>query len=264
MELDNLSATGVRVLRTDTRVLVSAARNAGASKALGKYLLFLDDDNVIASDSITPLVKCLDENPDVSIVGPVTYYADDPTRIWCAGISRSRILGRTRFRTRLPIPAPAMLPSDDYPNCFMMRARDFVAIGGFDEGLFPMHYEEADLAARLREANFGSPVCVTASSVWHSARLRLTGRLRLYDPDRAYVSARARCLFTARHEGAVAWALYVLVGQFVVGTTYIATALMTSGDARWLIIRSYLRGASNGVRIGMQLRKQRRRAATDH
>src|SRR5690348_16136102 len=70
--LDALARMGIRVLTAVRRLLVSAARNMGAWVANGDYLLFIDDDNEVAPDSIYQLHRCLQALPDVAIAGPVT------------------------------------------------------------------------------------------------------------------------------------------------------------------------------------------------
>ncbi len=50
-----ISSLGWRLIRQDNRYL-GAARNRGAKEAKGKYLIFMDDDNVARPEEIETLV----------------------------------------------------------------------------------------------------------------------------------------------------------------------------------------------------------------
>src|SRR5438105_4625407 len=65
---------GAKVICLPTRQPVSHARNVGASQAAGDYLLFLDDDNVVAADAIWRLWRALGEWPDAVLTGPAMYF----------------------------------------------------------------------------------------------------------------------------------------------------------------------------------------------
>jgi GT2 family glycosyltransferase len=254
-DLEPIEASGVKVVKSDARLLVSVARNRGASVASGTYLLFLDDDNVIDAKSIAHLVECLSVHRDVAMAGPVMYYGSQPSRVWCAGVRRSRVLGRTSLVSALPDPLPELLVSEDFPNCFMVRRSDFLAIGGFDATLFPMHYEESDLAERLRKAGLGEAVCVTAAHVWHFIEPGLTRYLHLTDPERAYGASRGRALFTAKHGDTLAWLAYVLVGQFLFAGFYLGPGLAgLTWPRRRELATAYLRGLRDGLAIGRRVR----------
>ncbi len=45
------------------------ANNVGIAKAAGKYVLLLNPDTIVNSDSLQPMIKYLDEHTDVGIVG---------------------------------------------------------------------------------------------------------------------------------------------------------------------------------------------------
>ena len=47
---------------------LSSARNAGIEIAKGQYLMFVDSDDILANDTIRPLVEMMDGNPDMDMV----------------------------------------------------------------------------------------------------------------------------------------------------------------------------------------------------
>jgi len=253
-ELEELDGLGCRVIDVGLPVSTSMSRNLGAESSIGDYLLFLDDDNTVAQDAIWRLWHSLSSWPDAAEVGPAMYYGSDRERIWCAGVSRTRLLMKTTFRQQLPPVLPDRLPSDDFPNCFMVRRTDFNAIGGFDAEHFPQHMEEADLARRLMGAAGGRVYTVASARVWHYIDKQLASRLHMRDPERAYFCARGRAVFTAIYGDRLQWATYVVVGQWLFTLLYLGATLSMSSDMRIGIFRGYIRGLFSGLADGWHIR----------
>src|SRR5439155_19959350 len=65
---------GVHVVLLPSKALVSLSRNAGAAQARGRYVLFLDDDNVVAPDAIWRLWRAMEVTDKPALVGPAMYY----------------------------------------------------------------------------------------------------------------------------------------------------------------------------------------------
>ena len=120
---------------------VAASRNAGAREATGDYLVFIDNDILVAPTFLQDHVHLLDSNPGCWIVGVVN-----------------------------PLPAQEKLPLGQYRRslqpkaadlgvhetigfsgaiCSLPRA-DFTKLGGFDEGFIISSSEDQELALRAR------------------------------------------------------------------------------------------------------------------
>jgi GT2 family glycosyltransferase len=73
--------------------------------------------------------------------------------VWCAGISRSRLDGSDPLHPGGRVDHAGSYrrwPTDDMPDAFAIPRDVLDKIGGFDEERFPIHYDEADLNARIR------------------------------------------------------------------------------------------------------------------
>jgi GT2 family glycosyltransferase len=219
--------------------------------------MFLDDDNEVAANTIWELCRALGQWSDTVMVGPAMYYATARDKIWCAGVERSRLLMRTSFRTRLPTPIPERLPSEDFPNGFMVRREQFEAVGGFDAIGFPQHMEESDLARRLGSLAGQVAYCVPTAKVWHSIDISLAHRLHLHDPARAYWTANGRAYFTAVYGTRLQWFLYAAVGQWALAALHVCAAFGGS-RSRGAVALSYLRGGYAGFRRGLIVRRKAR------
>jgi GT2 family glycosyltransferase len=260
-EMETLRDRGCRVLNLEHPVATSLSRNIGAESSDAEFLLFLDDDNTVAPDTIALLCRALLAWPDAAVVGPAMYYGAAPEKLWCAGVRRSRVLMKTTFRNQLPEPLPERLASEDFPNCFMVRRREFELVKGFDALRFPQHMEEADLTRRLAGATGGRAFLVPRARVWHNIELPLVRRLHLRNSDRAFLAARGRAMFTAVHGSSLQWTAYILAAQWMFGAFYLAAVLTLPRANRGRIFGSYINGMRNGIVAGWHARVEDRAVA---
>lgn len=143
----------VRVLRTERPSGAAVARNLGAEEATGKWIAFLDDDDLWAPDKLAQQVEALLSSG----------------RSW-AYSGAVVINGAGRIRGGAPPPSPddviTLLPGyNPIPAAASntIVATDVVAaVGGFDARL--MHMTDWDLWLRIA-AGWGRPACVQAPSV---------------------------------------------------------------------------------------------------
>lgn len=230
--------------------LVSWHRNLGAAESSGEWLLFIDDDNEVAPDTVECLRVALSDWVDAAMVAPVMYYRAEPTWIWCAGGRRTAILARTRMRTELPRPKPERLASVDFPNCFMVRADEFAVIGGFDDEWFPVAYEEADLAARLVIHRGGTAFCVTAAAVWHDIEITAARRYHLTSATNAYQFARNRQLYLDRHGSPLQRVASQWIGRWLFLAAYLFAVRTAPKGRRRSLAAAHFRGFREGRQLG--------------
>jgi N-acetylglucosaminyl-diphospho-decaprenol L-rhamnosyltransferase len=144
----------------------SRGNNAGVLHANGDVLIFLNNDTLIHSDFVSPLLRRFDESPQAAIVGPRILNGDgsfqlsagqSPTfgqeildkaiAVAIAGGSRavSRVVERQFSRPKLV---------EWVTGAALAIRRDvFHLVGGFEESFF-MYFEDKDLCARVRKAGF--------------------------------------------------------------------------------------------------------------
>jgi glycosyltransferase involved in cell wall biosynthesis len=75
------------VLRNTERRILSYSRNAGALHSTGDFLFFLDNDNVVAPETVGNLVRTLSSS-EIAVASPVFYFFDAPTKVWISYIRR--------------------------------------------------------------------------------------------------------------------------------------------------------------------------------
>jgi GT2 family glycosyltransferase len=157
---------GVRWVACQENGGYSRGNNAGAVHATGDILLFLNNDTLIQSDFVAPLLRRFDESPRAGIVGPRLLNGDgsfqlsagkSPTfvqeifdKALAVAIDRgnrtaSRIVERRFARPKLV---------EWVTGAALAIRRDvFDLVGGFEESFF-MFFEDKDLCARVRRADF--------------------------------------------------------------------------------------------------------------
>ncbi len=71
----------VKVIQNASKVGVSGSRNIGIVKSTGKYISFIDGDDICDLKRFKTQLKFLESNPDVSIVGSNMYLIDEENNI---------------------------------------------------------------------------------------------------------------------------------------------------------------------------------------
>jgi GT2 family glycosyltransferase len=197
--------------------------NAGSKLALERhpdFIFFLNNDAVIAEQSLSKLIEALQRNPDCGLAGPkILYYDND--NIWFAGGSYNRFLGYSKH--------PGMDGPDDgggtegpvgfITGCALLVRRELIErIGGFDED-FNMYAEDIEFGFRARAAGAGS-LYVPSALVRHkvSSSLGIPGS-NVMTPQRSYFYARNMILLVLKR---VPWPerFTCFLGQFVISLPY--------------------------------------------
>ena len=130
---------------------IAGTRNTGIAFAdpASEYLLFLDQDDLIAEDLIEGLVAVITRRPDAAGAYSIADYVDaEGEPIGAGHFARSMRTRRTLSGRRL-VPTdpgadvrwPELFPANHVypPSAVLLRRRDVLAEGGFDAG-----YEVAD------------------------------------------------------------------------------------------------------------------------
>lgn len=149
---------------------LASKMNLGAAKALGDYLLFLNDDiEVMAPDWIESMLEYA-QQPEIGAVGAKLFFPDG--RLQHVGVTiLDRNPGHPFYGTAGENPGyfcgnvVARNYSAVTGACLMTRAEVFQQSGGFSEAL-PLNYNDVDLCLRIREMGLRI-VYVPYASLYH-------------------------------------------------------------------------------------------------
>lgn len=156
------------LLRGQGNIGFAASCNLGARAAQGAHLLFLNPDALVTRAAVPRLMEAARYAPRPWIAGARILGLNgkeqrggrrDELTMWRAfvevsGLSRLEPLSRvfrSMHRERDPVPDEAMEVGAVSGAAMLIRADDFAALDGFDEGYF-VHVEDLDLCRRVHEA----------------------------------------------------------------------------------------------------------------
>jgi hypothetical protein len=158
----------VQLLAQSENVGFTRGNNIGLRAARGKYILLLNPDTEIIGDALHTMMRYLDQQPKIGVVGPQTLNADGshqstrrrfPTlatayfeSTWFQPYAPRALLERYYVQDA---PDDAIIPVDWIQGSAMMFRREvYEEIGGLDEG-YIMFSEELDWCRRAKDAGWG-------------------------------------------------------------------------------------------------------------
>lgn len=183
----------IRIIRNSSNKYAAGSRNVGTKSAKGKYLFYVDDDNVLDKHAISELVSIFEQDEMIGELGLVNLsFHDKKSVLWLRTI-------RDMWTTKTHLPTDiheysktSMWDSVDVPNAFIVRA-DVVRKHGisFCEK-FGIMYEESDVAYRIRAAGYTIKV-VRDAIIYHDVGNYMDHFME--DARLPYVFARNRIIF---------------------------------------------------------------------
>ena len=173
-------AKGFELLRYDYYLTPNQARNIGAARVRSRYVVFIDNDVIVAPDWLPPLVECADAT-GAAVVGPLNFenrplhqevhFAGGNARIISTndnGRERHRLVDRIH-KVRVPS-SPEPTEAAEF-HCMLVRTDVFRRLGGLDEtcsarartSIFVLRFR---IAARRSTSTRGpgSPICLPSRS----------------------------------------------------------------------------------------------------
>ena len=157
-----LDENGLMIDRLGRNTGFAAGVNRAASHAAREFLLVLNPDCLLPPDALARLVAELDDHPEAALVSGRVVDSDGreqrgsrrrlptPRRV----IAEMLRLGGERIDCTDVAPPESSVEVEAVSGaCMLVRRAAFERLGGMDPG-YPLHFEDLDLFARLREAGW--------------------------------------------------------------------------------------------------------------
>lgn len=147
---------GIRISRTPQNMGFLKNCNLAAGQARGQYILFLNNDTRVQPGWLDSLVKLIESDPSIGMVGSKFVYPDGRLQE-AGGILWSNGTGWNYGRLDDPEKAAYNYVKDvDYISgaSIMLPLKLWKQLGGFDERFAPAYCEDADLAFAVRDAGY--------------------------------------------------------------------------------------------------------------
>ena len=254
----------VRYYRNPVNKQLGGSRNVGAGLASGKYLFFVDDDNLMEPRAVSAIVDDFESHPDAGLIAPmaVNVGGQKDGHIWTLGSNFNHWTSQPDdFGANLPLD---QLPKDHVrfptlysPNAFAVPKSVHEQVGGFCEEL-PFYFDESDYGWRISDLGLKAWILSTAVTR-HQNFLAATDSPVLRDlginaPWRAYLLGRNRLRFARRHFSLLQILSVSLIFAPVSAVYYGVVALRNKRpDIAW----AYLKGTIAGlVHIGIKVKKE--------
>jgi GT2 family glycosyltransferase len=143
----------------------AAARNSGIQKAVGEFIVFIDDDVVAEPQLLTEHARSHREAArDVVVVGPLLTPDDFEMTAWVRW-EQEMLMKQYRALLRGDWPASAR---QFYTGNASLRRSHILAVGGFDEGL--RRAEDVELGYRLADKGLGFVFNMRAAGMHYAER----------------------------------------------------------------------------------------------
>ena len=190
----------VKVIRTEKEVFPARSRDLGARCTTGEYLFFIDDDCMVLNGTITYLVEsALVIGERAGIIAPIITCTKNPHKVSCAGglfrpdniyefihLFQNSELHKVQKKYDI-------LDISYSPSAFLIRRSVYLELGGFDFKNFPIAWEEAEFALRVKRRGYRN-VCVTKAVVMHAS-----WNAKARNPIRAYYQGKSRTIFYRKY-----------------------------------------------------------------
>lgn len=156
--------SAITVVRNAANEGFARACNAGAQRARGKYVVFLNNDTIPQAGWLDALIAAAESDPTVGAVGARLLYPNGT--IQHAGIGFTANFEPHHLHQGVAGDAPVVSVDRDCEAvtgaCLLMPRSLFHDLGGFDEG-YQMYFEDVDLCLRVRAS--GRRVRYAADSI---------------------------------------------------------------------------------------------------
>jgi len=151
-EIDKF-VSGLVIARNESNQGFLKNCNNAAKKARGEYIFFLNNDTTVEKDWLPPLIKLLESDKSIGMVGSKLIYPDGRLQeaggiIWSDGSGWN--YGRCDDPNK---PEYNYVRDVDYISgaAIMLSRKLWEEIGGFDERYAPAYCEDSDLAFEVRK-----------------------------------------------------------------------------------------------------------------
>lgn len=198
LSLENLLIENCQITHNNINQLMVKSRNIGAKQAQGKYIIFVDDDNIVDEKMFQALFEFAEKNKHYGIIGPTMYWWHNKSK-YLNWQEINFFTGRTFGRIS---DAPKkVFNSDGVPNVFLIKKEVFEMAGYFDEEL-KNDYTEPDFAFNARKFGFKCGMIPEAKTYHNIAKEDLNGARTLvgqFNNDKAYYLMRNRIIIILRY-----------------------------------------------------------------
>jgi GT2 family glycosyltransferase len=178
--------------------------NQGFERSGGDYIMFLNNDTVVTENWMTNLLRALDSDPRIGMVGPVTNYSSGHQQITVTYSSLDDLDDFARQQREIYAGIYTVVRRL-VGFCLLTRRSVLEEVGLFDEVYGLGNYEDDDLSLRMLRSGYG--MMVAQDSFIHHVG-HATTHHELPDSNLAQLLERNRQVATAKWGGNIHQLIY--------------------------------------------------------
>jgi len=227
------------------------------------YFLLLNNDTVVDSSFLLPLVQFAESHPDAGALGSKVLFYAEPTKIQSAGVLVKKNIFNYLGLKAIDVAdfisrgfaekdlgqyneicsVPSLI------GCCILLRKDVIKACGLLDASFFLYHEESDWMYRIRKQGY-SLYYIPESKIWHKYSASSGGR---FNPKVVYFCTRNSVFFAQKHNTKVSYALLILWYLVYVHMTKIVLYLLIERQPRLLLM--FYRGLFDGIlRISQQIK----------
>lgn len=154
LKLDLNLSKEIVIINNSSNLGVNFSRTIGSRAAKGRFLFFVDDDNVMPENLLENLSSAFHGVPkNVAVLAPIAFYLSRPDNVWWSGTKISRYSLFTRFVLSGDMDNSDLIYTQDVHNAFAVRREFIDAMYGIDKR-FKRTYSTVVFAKRLIDRGF--------------------------------------------------------------------------------------------------------------
>ena len=212
------------------------SRNEGAKLAKGRILFFIDDDNIVKSDTIKKMIDEYIKIKDVGLLGPLMLNKDKS--LWFYGAKANWIN---------PYPKPAnmseikndLIETDVIPNAYMISKKLYLSVGMEDPKF--LHHEEFDLAQRLKLLGYKNYI-YTKAIITHDHG----GVATHINPFRLYVITKSHIMIEKKYAPIWKFIIFAILYMPINFAYYAIYKIPKLKGPKLKYYKSYIKGLKDG------------------
>lgn len=137
----------IKLINLKKDIGLPASLNLGIKTSKGKYIMITNDDIIFEKNSIQNMVNYLEKNINVGVLGGKVFYKDKPNKLSLSACDFNMYKGEIKG---------GLAKGDKIKwlqSCAIMIPRTvFNKIGLFDEGYYPLYFDDFDFCLRATKA----------------------------------------------------------------------------------------------------------------
>lgn len=163
VDMVNKEFPQAHVIKAGRNLGFAKANNLGFESSSGDFILLVNTDAVLQKDCVARLVRTMESNQSIGMVGPQLLNQDGSrqTSFEATPTLLTELLGRGLLKIFFPKLYPNRHVQLEGPlevetligAVILLRRKSWEAMGGFDESYF-FFFEETDLAYRMRKSGW--------------------------------------------------------------------------------------------------------------